>query len=423
MKRRSFLSLSSSGLASGLVSAWLAGLARERRALADGGRSSRPPPRADACVVLWLNGGPSHLDTFDPKPGAPGGGPFKAIATRARGVSFSQHFPLLAAQAHHLAVLRGMTSGEGNHQRARFLGHTGYGPNPTIDHPAFGAWVTSRREPPPGDLPGFVSIAGPAAGGGFLGVQRGPFVVPDAGAPPANIRPPSRVDDARLHDRREALAFLDGRFAGETGDAKVTARRAVYAEAERLMGSPKLGAFDLSSEPKAALKAYGDTDFGRGVLLARRLVESGLRFVEVQLDGWDTHKDNFNKVKGLASQLDAAAATLLADLAARRLLDRTLVVVMGEFGRSPAINGDEGRDHHPKAWSALVAGGGLRGGVVHGKTDATGAEVVEGKTRVADLFATLATQLGLDPDETVNTRVGRPIAVTEGGQPIRAIML
>src|SRR6185437_7661915 len=230
------------------------------------------------------------------------------------------------------------------------------------------------------------------------------------------------VDVARYDQRREALAFLEGRFAAETGDAKVAARRAVYDQAVALMRSPRLGTFDLSSEPENARKAYGAGDFGRGCLLARRLVEAGVKYVEVQLDGWDTHKDNFTRTKTLCQELDPAVSALLVDLDARRLLDRTLVVVMGEFGRTPAINENEGRDHHPKAYSVLLAGGGVRGGLAHGKTDATGDEVVEGKTRVPDLFATLAVQLGLDPDETVQTRVGRPIAVTDSGTPIRPIL-
>ncbi len=415
MNRRSFLQAS----ASGLGALWLADVSGARAARAD---EAKRPARADACIVLWLNGGPSHVDTFDPKPGTRGGGPFRAIETRAPGVLFSEHLPRLAEQAHRLAVLRGMSNVEGNHQRARFLAHTGYSPNPTIDHPAFGAWVSARRADAGADLPAFVSIAGPSAGGGFLGVQRGPFIVPDASAPPANVKPPRRVDVARYDQRREALAFLEGRFAAETGDAKVAARRAVYAEAVALMRSPRLGTFDLSSEPEAARKAYGEGDFGRGCLLARRLVEAGVKYVEVQLDGWDTHKDNFNRTKTLCQELDPAVAALLADLDARRLLDRTLVVVMGEFGRTPAINENEGRDHHPRAYSVLLAGGGVRGGVAHGKTDATGDEVVEGKTRVPDLFATLAVQLGLDPDETVQTRVGRPIAVTDRGTPIQAVL-
>jgi uncharacterized protein (DUF1501 family) len=416
MNRRSFLQAG----ASGLGALWLADLAGERRAAAE---EAKRPARADACIVLWLNGGPSHVDTFDPKPGTKGGGPFRAIATRAAGVKFAEHLPRLAEQAHRLAVVRGMTSLEGNHQRARFLAHTGYSPNPTVEHPALGAWVSARRADAHADLPAFVAVGGPSAGGGFLGVQRGPFIVPDAGAPPANVHPARRVDAPRLDDRRAALGFLEARFAAETDDPKVAARRAVYEEAAALMRSPHLGAFDLASEPEKTRQGYGDSDFGRGCLLARRLVEAGVKYVEVQLDGWDTHKDNFTRVQRKLGELDPAAAALLADLEARRLLDRTLVVVMGEFGRTPAINPDEGRDHHPKAWSVLLAGGGVRGGVVHGKTDAAGESVVEGATRVPDLFATMATQLGLDPDETVQTRVGRPIAVTDGGTPIRAVLL
>ncbi len=416
MNRRSFLQAG----ASGLGALWLADLAGERRAAAD---EAKRPPRADACMVLWLNGGPSHVDTFDPKPGTKGAGPLRAIKTRAPGMQLSEHLPRLAEQAHRLALVRGMRSAEGNHQRARFLAHTGYSPNPTVEHPAFGAWVSSRRADARHDLPAFVSIGGPSAGGGFLGVERGPFIVPDPGAPPANVHPPRRVDGPRLDGRRAALGFLEGRFAAETADAKVTARRNVYAEAAHLMGSPRLDAFDLSSEPEKAKQAYGDSDFGRGCLMARRLVEAGVKYVEVQLDGWDTHKDNFTRTERLLGQLDPAAAALLADLEARHLLERTLVVVMGEFGRTPALNQDEGRDHHPQAWSALLAGGGVRGGVVHGKTDATGDAVVEGATRVPDLFATLAGQLGLDPEETVQTRAGRPISVTDSGQPIRAILL
>lgn len=415
MDRRSFLHLGASGLA-GL---WLADLAGERRAFAE---ERAPRPRADACIVLWLNGGPSHVDTFDPKPGSKSGGPFKAIRTRVKDIQLSEHLPRLAEQAQHLAVVRGMKSAEGNHQRARFLARTGYSPNPTVEHPAFGAWVSEKRADASVELPAFITLGGPGEGGGFLGVQRGPFMVPSAGSPPANVRPARRVDVPRLDQRRDALGFLEARFAAETDDARVNARRAVYAEADRLMRSPRLDTFDLSAEPAKVKEAYGDSDFGRGCLLARRLVESGVKYVEVQLDGWDTHKDGFNRTKKLMGQLDPAAAALVHDLDARKRLDRTLVVVMGEFGRSPAINADEGRDHHPKAWSVLLAGGGVRGGIVHGKTDEAGDSVVADATSVPDLFATMATLLGLDPGETVKTRVGRPISITDSGRPIRAIL-
>jgi uncharacterized protein (DUF1501 family) len=189
------------------------------------------------------------------------------------------------------------------------------------------------------------------------------------------------------------------------------------------MHSPRLAAFDLSGEPDALRTAYGDTDFGRGCLTARRLVESGVKFVEVVLDGWDTHQNNFNRTRDLMKTLDPAMASLLRDLDAKKLLASTLVVCMGDFGRTPRINGNDGRDHYPQAWSAVLAGGGVRGGTVHGQTDDSGAKVVADAVAVPDLFATLASQLGLDPGESVTSPVGRPIAITDDGTPVKSLLM
>jgi uncharacterized protein (DUF1501 family) len=216
--------------------------------------------------------------------------------------------------------------------------------------------------------------------------------------------------------------MLEAQFAGETGDPRVQSRREVYAKATRMMNSSRLEAFDLDAEPEATRAAYGDTDFGRGCLMARRLVESGVKFVEVVLDGWDTHQNNFERTRKLMETLDPAMATLVGDLDQRKLLDRTLVVWMGEFGRTPRISADEGRDHHPQAWSAVLAGGGVKRGIVHGQTDADGERVVRDPILVPDLFATLASLLGLDPDKSVTTPLGRPVAVTDGGAPIRNLI-
>jgi uncharacterized protein (DUF1501 family) len=412
--RRTFLSVG----ATGLFGLFALDLLRAQEARADGApqRAARAP--ATACIVLWLNGGPSHLDTFDPKPGKANGGPFRAIKTRSPAISLSEHLPLLAEQAQHIALIRGMTSREGSHQRGRYLLHTGYAPNPTVVHPAFGAWVSSKLGDGKSDLPEFVSISGPSAGGGILGVQNGPFVVLDAGAPPQNISYAPGVGDARFERRRGGLELLEQRFEKETGDVKVEGRRQVYAKAERLMASPNIKAFDVSSEPAATQRAYGDSDFGRGCLTARRLVEAGVKYVEVQLDGWDTHKDNFNRTKALMGQLDPALAALVRDLEQRKILGKTLVLCLGEFGRTPKINGNEGRDHYPAAWSALLAGGGIRGGYVHGQTDDDGAKVVSGAVVVPNLFATVATQLGLNPDASVMSPIGRPIGLTDSGTPI-----
>jgi len=413
MLRRDLFLGAAGGLAGSLLSSLLT--APQARAQGQGG----PAPRAKSCIVLWLNGGPSHLDTFDMK--AKSGGPFKAIKTRTPGVEFSEHLPRLAALTHRMAVLRG-TSKEGNHLRARYLLHTGYAPNPTVVHPSLGGWVSSLVADKNSDLPAFVAVGGPSEGAGFLGVQHGPFFVPRA-SPPQNIAYARNVDEGRFDRRRAALAQLDERFLAEVGDPQIQGRREIHEQAVRMMRSPRLKAFDVADEPEKTLKEYGDSDFGRGCLAARRLVEAGVRVVEVVLDGWDTHKDGFERVKKLSSTLDPAMAALVKDLDERKLLSSTLVVCMGDFGRTPRVNDDEGRDHYPQAWSALLAGGGTRPGVAQGKTDDSGAKVVEKPVTVPDLFATMTTLLGIDPGRSFSTPTGRPIAVTDGGTPIKELMV
>jgi uncharacterized protein (DUF1501 family) len=414
--RRQVLRIGTSAFFGALVARALA----PRGALA---AATPPPPRVRACILLWLNGGPSHIDTFDPKPGRPTGGPFKAIKTRAPGMTLSEHLPLLADRGDRIAVVRSMSSREGNHVRAQYFVHTGYTPNPTVVHPSLGAWTCARLGDPAAELPAFVSIGGPSFGAGFLGVQNGPFVVQKAGAPPADVALQPAVDRARFERRRAALDAMEERFARATGDPKVEGRRQVYAKAVRLMQAPKLDAFDLEAETEATRTAYGDTDFGRGCLVARRLVERGVRFVEVVLDGWDTHQNDFARTKALMGTLDPALSGLLDDLRARGMLASTLVACMGEFGRTPRINANDGRDHWPQAWSAVLAGGGIRGGAVHGATDDDGAKVTGPPTSVPDLLATIATQLGLDPAHTETTPAGRPISVIDDGHPIRALLV
>jgi uncharacterized protein (DUF1501 family) len=413
LPRRALLRAGASSLFGALVARAFA----SSTALADA-----PPARAGACILLWLNGGPSHIDTFDPKPGRSTGGPFKALKTSAPGMTLSEHLPRLAEHGRELALVRSMTSKEGNHNRAQYYVHTGYAPNPTVVHPSFGGWTGARLGRPGDDLPAFVSIGGPSFGAGFLGVENGPFVVQKAGALPADVGLAPGVDGARFARRLEAVGAMEDGFAAATGDAKVEGHRQVYAKAVRLMETPKLEAFDVSGEPAATRAAYGDTDFGRGCLVARRLVERGVRFVEVVLDGWDTHQNNFDRTRSLMATLDPAFAALLTDLAARGRLPTTLVACMGEFGRTPRINANDGRDHWPGAWSAALAGGGIRGGVVRGSTDEDGANVATSPTRVPDLLATMATQLGLDPAFRATTPAGRPIALTDDGDVLRDLV-
>lgn len=410
LSRRSLLTHGAGGALSLLLSRLL-----ERDAHA------APAGKATSLVVLWMNGGPSHIDTWDPKRG-PTGGSHKAIKTSVPGLSIAEHMPRLARVASELAVVRGMTSKEGNHQRAQYLLHTGYAPTPTVAHPSLGAWISQRRGAPDTGLPAFVSLGGPSAGGGFFGVEHAPFVAQPPGDPPPNVGYGPFVDDARFAARRALLDEADARFSRATGDPKVEGRRKVYDRALKMMQSAHTKAFDVSSEPEAVKKAFGDTPFGRGCLAAVRLVSAGVRCVEVTLDGWDTHKDNFGRTKQLMQTLDPAMSALLAELSARGLGSKTLVVWMGDFGRTPRINGNDGRDHHPAAWSAVLAGAGIKKGVVHGETDAAGDRVVKDAVRVPDLMATIAAAMGLDPHDTAMSPAGRPIALTDGGNPVPALL-
>ena len=374
-------------------------------------------------IVLWMNGGPSHIDTWDPKPGTKTGGSHKAIATKTKGMRICEHMPTLASMSDMFTVVRSVSTKEGNHQRAQYLMRTGYAPNPTVVHPSFGGWMSKLGGEPSSGLPAFVAVSGTSLGAGFLGVEYGPLVLPNAGEAPDNTGYGVDTDEARFAQRRQILATMDKDFATRTGDSKVLGRDAVYDKGERLMRSPDLGVFDLSHETDAARKAYGDTNFGRGCLVAARLVEHGVRYVEVTLDGWDTHKDNFGRTKKLMGQVDAGMSALLRDLRTRNLLSKTLVVWMGDFGRTPRINGDDGRDHYPQASSCVIAGARTRPGLAFGETDAEGGKVVRDALSAADLSATLVSAVALDPHTQFMTPVGRPIAVTDNGNPVRALLL
>lgn len=375
---------------------------------------------AKRCIVLWMNGGPSHVDTFDPKPAAEGAA--RAIATSVKGVQLGEHLPRLAAQMDKLAVLRGLSGKEGNHQRAQEVGHTGHTPNPTVSAPGLGAWIARERTPQALDVPGHIALGGPGHSAGFLGRGLDPFVVQRPGERPDDLAPARPISARREALRAAFVDRLDQGFAARSADARVAERQALTARARRMMTSKAVTAFDVSGEPEAALASYGESSFGRGCLTARRLIEVGVPFVEVALDGWDTHENNAERVKSQAAILDAGMSALLADLEARSLLRDTVVLCMGEFGRTPRMNGRDGRDHHPAAFSAVLAGGPVRGGVVHGATDETGEKVVADKVGVADVLATVAWACGVDPRQSQTTALGRPIAVTDRGAPIRAIL-
>jgi uncharacterized protein (DUF1501 family) len=372
---------------------------------------------AKRCVVLWMNGGPSQLETFDPKPGTLQGGPTKAIKTSAKGVQLAHTLPRLAEQMHHVALVRSMATKEGNHQRARYFLHTGYVPSGTVKHPDLGALVCQQIADPDLDVPSYVNVAGPAPGPGVLGVGYAPLTIQDPTKPVANLAYARDVDEARFARRRKLLEALSADFNESRPGPETAGHQEVVAKADRMMHSPRVKAFDLDEEPTAIRDLYGRNKFGQGCLLARRLLEVGVKVVEVQLNGWDTHQDNFGRTTKLCGQLDLGFAGLIQDLEQREMLSDTLIVCMGEFGRTPRINGNEGRDHFAKAWSLALAGGPIQGGTVYGATNATGTAVASNPVRAQDLMATICHSLGLDAEKTNYTKEGRPITVVDGGKP------
>jgi hypothetical protein len=392
--------------------AGLASFLTGRRGLAAEG------PRA--CILLYMAGGPSHIDTFDPKPGRPTGGEFKAIPTSVAGVQIGEHLPRLAARMRQLALIRSLTSKEGNHDRARHLMHTGYPPQGGVDHPAIGSLVSEVRGVE--GMPGYVSIGGPGEDSGFLSAVHSPFSVRNPSKPVRYLAPPRGIDADRFERRLGLARALDDGFTASRGGAFARSQRAINEQAVALMRSAGAAAFDLSGEPAKVSEAFGPTEFGQGCLMARRLVEAGVPFVEVTLGGWDTHDENFPRVKALCQTLDQGMSTLLDDLGSRGLLSSTLVLWMGDFGRTPRINEKGGRDHFPACSSVVLAGGGVRGGQVIGSTDKDGAEVRDRPVTVPDLYRTIAKALGLEPDKQRVAPSGRPIKTVNGGKVIEGLL-
>jgi hypothetical protein len=394
--------------------------------------AAQNPARTKSVIVLWLNGGPSTIDLWDLKPGQANGGPFQETATTAPGLRISEHFSKLAKHGQEISVVRSMTSKEGDHDRATFLARTGYTPLGAIQFPAFGSVVAHELMPEQAELPGFVSITPKRftseLGGGFLGPKFSPLIVGDGAADPKglqvpNLKPIPGVTEAIVTDRMKLLGEVEEAFAQSHRGHVVDNIQAATANAVRLMRPSAAAAFSLDDEKEAVRKKYGLTVFGQSCLLARRLVERGVSFVEVMLDGWDTHQNNFQQVRALSERLDSGFATLLEDLKERGLLSSTAVVCMGEFGRTPKINGAIGRDHWPSVWSAVLAGGGIQGGRVVGKTSKDGTTIEEKPTTVPDLIATVCKTIGLDPKKQNLSNVGRPIRLADpNAKPIGELL-
>lgn len=379
--------------------------------------------KAKHVVVLYMRGGPSHIDTWDPKPGRPTGGPFKPQKT-SEGHFIGEHLPRMAKNHHRFSIVRSMNSKEGSHERAAYLLHTGYLPAGPVRHPDFGAVMACECGKKDFDLPSFVSIGGSTQnGGGFLGVEYAPFIVGNPDKPPENLAYPKGVDFKRFKRRWTLLGAIEKTFAKGRSPALINGHKNMIEKASKFMHSPRLTAFDVSKEEKKVRERYGDNRFGRGVLVARRLVEVGVPFVQVNLGGWDTHRDNFNAVQKRCEILDPAFSSLLEDLDDRKLLDETLVIWVGDFGRTPKINNNNGRDHFPRAWSFVMAGGGIQGGRVIGATNKNGDGVKDDQVSPQDLFATMAHCTGLNPKKENFSSAGRPISlVDKDGEVIKGLV-
>jgi len=393
-------------------------------------------------IILWMGGGPSHMDLWDLKPGDQNGGEFKPIKTKADGVEISEVLPTVADQMAHLSVIRSLVTNEGSHERGTVLMNTGKQPNPVVQFPAIGSVASSLLTSKDLPLPGFIGVGGTAQriGPGFLGMMYAPFTVQNPGQPPQNIAPPGSLGqgdelEERLRRRQRLFSTLEDDFAEdgtfptlkkpeerEAAGSAAQAHESIYHKGFDLTVSPLRKVFDVKDESKATIDLYGGekNQFGMGCLLARKLVEKGVTAVEVDLGGWDNHQQVFNAIRGTGNnmgngpRLDKGMGGLVKDLVDRGMWKNTVVLWMGEFGRTPRINQNNGRDHWARCWSVVVGGGAIAGGQVYGATSDDGTDVKDKPASLGDLFATVYKGMGLDPTTQIRDNLGRPLPIAEG---------
>jgi Protein of unknown function (DUF1501) len=391
------------------------------------------PKKQVSCILLWMGGGPSHIDTFDPKPEAPVDirGPFSPIKTNLPGVMVSEHLPKLAKQMDKLSVIRSVTSPDGTHETATHYLLSGYPFNPAIEFPGYGS-VVAREKGFQNGMPPYAmfgAMPNNHGGGGYMGAVYNPFIISgDPNSPNFSVQdvaPPAGVDTLRLERRRLLRASLDDwQRKKETASKATQTMDEFYSRAYDLVTSPTAKkAFNLAEEPAKLREEYGKHYFGQSCLLARRLVEAGVRCVSINFNGWDTHQDNFNALKnGLLPPMDMGYAALINDLKQRGMLDTTLVVWMGEFGRTPRVNSSAGRDHWPGAITVCMGGGGVKTGMVVGSSNERGEYPKDRPLRVEDVAATIYTAMGIDPETAYMSPQERPIQVNYGGVPIKELL-
>ncbi len=376
-----------------------------------------------SAIMLWMGGGPSTMDIWDLKPGAPTGGEFNKIATSAPGVEISEHMPMMAKNMDKMAIVRSMSTREADHMRGRYYMHTGYVPNPNMEHPSYGAVLANQLSPavPNLEIPPFVSVGGGSEGPGFLGMTWAPFVVSSNGDV-RNLR--MNIPEDRLVQRMAMLDSLEKGFIGERRGQSAEDHEKVLKKTLALMTSKQMEAFKVMSEPTEVRERYGNNGFGNGCLMARRLVEQGVSFVEVDLGGWDNHANIFQTLSRTnLPTLDKAMSALVEDLDQRGLLKDTAIIWMGEFSRTPRINGTNGRDHWARSWSVVVGGGKISGGTVVGKTNDEGTEVDGTPYTSEDVMASVCHALDIPLSTTFTSNNGRPMKIANSGKLIKELFV
>ena len=377
-------------------------------------------PKAEHVVLFWNGGGMSHIDTWDPKPGRPTAGEFQPISTSVPGIQISEIFPQFSKQMQHVALIRSIAGTQGAHGRATYNLQTSYLPSGNLNHPGVGSVVVHEKKNH-SDLPAYISISGMARGASYLGQQCEAYYVPQPGIEDPYLSFPEGITKVRGDKRLETLREFNQNFAAKKKDERLAATETSIKDAVRLMRSPALEAFNLEKVAQKTLDRYGDTAFGRGALLAKRLIEKDVRFVQVNRGGFDTHSNNFPALENHGAAMDPALASLVQDLADIGKLEKTLIVMISEFGRTPKINDNAGRDHWPGVFSCMMAGGGIRGGQVIGSSDKDGAYPDQRPVEVAELHATICHALGIDHSKEVMTPLQRPMKLVDNGEPIKEL--
>jgi hypothetical protein len=376
--------------------------------------------KAEHVILFWNGGGMSHIDTWDPKPGRETGGELGAIKTSVPGIEIGEIFPQTAKVMHDCALIRSIAGTQGDHGRATYQLQTSYLPGPNLRHPGIGSVVTHEM-PNLGDLPAYISLSGLAPSAGYLGQKCEAYFVASPGDKDPYLAFPEGIAQARGDKRLETLAKFNDRFRGGNTDARLVNSQTAIEDAVRLMRSPALEAFELSKVPAKTLERYGDTPFGRGALLSKRLVEKGVRFVQINRGGFDVHSNYVPAMRDHGEAMDPAIASLITDLKESGLLDNTLVIMLSEFGRTPKINKDAGRDHWAAVFSCFMAGGGVKGGQVIGSSDEDGAMPKDRPVQVSDLHASLCHALGIDFKKELMTPLQRPMKLVDGGDVVKEL--